>query len=263
MAEKRVWNSLEVTKLAFSLATPLMLFWLSVAVQRDASSEQRDREAAAEQRAAAERRTALTREESLRRETRASETESREEARREARLARDEAFQREKSLRSEAFVRERQLKEEFDRRDQARRHIDEERQRLDKELQKKFEVWAQIYPVARDLTQKLSSFSWTDEPAEADLRALRVSAIDLGYVVEAHASYFSRDFLETLLKFQESSLDLVESLQRYDEDADGARKDLAAIREAQEAHENLYKELVRTTSSELSPRWPVAVISLP
>jgi hypothetical protein len=260
MPDKKVWNSLEIAKLGFALGTPLALFWLSVTVQREATSEQRDKEAAAERRAASERSAALAREELLRREARTSEAQARVEARGDARLARDEAFQREKELRAEAFGREKNLKEESYRKEEARRRQDEMRELFDKQMQKKSELWAQISPTARDITQKLSKFTWVQEPSSDELRNLRISAIDLSYVIEAHLSYLSKDFADVALDFSRSSVELAEVLIQYDENEKKSRKELDKIGKMQRDHEKLYGLLIQAATDELS--LPIPVISL-
>jgi hypothetical protein len=255
MTEKKNWNSLEGTKLAFSLITPIALFYLGVSVQRENTQEQRSREEAIEQRAEIARVAAQSREELVRREARAKEFEAREEARREARLARDEVFQREKALRGEAFARERTLRQEAEAKEERRRRSEADRELFEREQQKKAEVWAQVSPVASRLTSRISHFSWDEEPSDVQIKEMRTMAIDLGYTTEANSSFLSTPFIEVLVKFRDQSLDVLEAMSRFEQEVQEPDNVLREIRRMQRAQENSYQELIRVASVEISLRW--------
>lgn len=254
MSEQKVWNSLERTKLGFSLVTPLAVLILGVVVQRTAIKEQVDREAAAEARAAGERRAALNREEVLRREGRAKEIEGRKETRQEARQARDEAFQREKALRAEAFAREKLLRLEADQRDEMRRGLDQERELTAKQLERKLGVWAEIAPTVTEIAKTSSKYVLDKTPTYEELDKLHVIVVDLRFKIEAYASYFSYQFNEAIDNFLINSSDLIKALGEYEERSKDSAEEWKKATDLYDAQQSWFQKLISITRDELALR---------
>ncbi len=194
--EKKVWNSLEVTKLIASAMTALGIFALGYFVTTTSSEEARYREDRA-------KREANAREEWIRAEGIRRDDLLQDRSRRHAKDARDEAFARAESVRRATEEREARLRAE------ARAENLQSRA-----LERRIDVWNQIAPRVATLRRNMRIVSIPSGAAGAEARrALETqseSLLEMVTTVDANRTYFSEEFYSAFTEFSRAAEDVLQ-----------------------------------------------------